>query len=172
MTPDACSHKPHGGLRGQSELMEYMLMVVFLVAAIIGLILFLTWWSGTQLQAEGFKDRQDRVTSIAKSMMAEPMLVNTQSVFDDAKLTALISVSPCVKLQDMYGEKWYAKIKSLDMSPDRACTWSDYPVCNAWSICSPPAEKRTMLVQKFPVNVYRKLSDRVSLGILEVGVYS
>ena len=161
-----------GVRKGQSEIMEYMLMVVFIVAAIIGIILFLTWWSGQQMEVESFKNKQDRVTSIAKSMMVESMLVDSQSIFDDAKLTSVNAVSGCDNLQDMYGKSWYAVIRSLDMPGEINCSWGGYPDCNTWRVCNYPSQKKSLLVQKFPVNVYRKLSDRVSFAILEVGVYS
>lgn len=159
--------------KGQSEIMEYILMVVFLVAAIIAIILFLTWWNTQQLQMEGFRNRQDRVVAIAEQMMGDYMLANGDSVFDDAKLTSVNAAGiKCEDLQKIYGTNWYAKIKSLDMEGERKCDWNNYPGCNMWTLCEYGGTPKERLVQKFPVNVYRKVTDRVSLGILEVGVYS
>lgn len=161
------------GLKGQSEMMEYILMVVFLVAAIIAIILFLSWWNIQQLQMEGFKSRQDRVVSIAEYMMNDYMLANGDSVFDDAKLTSVNAAGiKCEDLQKIYGTGWYVKIKSLDMEGEKKCDWSGYPGCNVWTFCNYQERPESRSAYNFPVNVYRKVSDKVALAVLHVEVYS
>ncbi len=157
--------------KGQSEIMEYIVMVVLIVAAIIAIILFLSWWSIMQIEMQGSKNQNDKIVSLGQMIMGDYMLINEQAMLDDAKLTSLVSMSSegCERLQALLGANWYAKIKSLDMEGDIPCTWGNYPDCNSWTICE---YKEPHIAQVFPVNVYRKLSDKAALAVLEVGVYT
>jgi hypothetical protein len=97
------------------------------------------------------------------------MFTNGDSMFDDAKLTAINASITCEDLRKILGTGWYVKIKALDMDGEKPCKWNEYPDCNVWSICDYMADHKANI---FPVNVYRKVSDKVSLGMLEVGVLS
>jgi hypothetical protein len=108
---------------------------------------------------------------IGQHLMADYMFTNGDSMFDDAKLTSINATVTCEDLQGMLGKNWYVKITALDMGGEKACRWNDYPDCNVWSICG-YRSSRESLGQNFPVNVYRKSSDKVALGILYVEVYS
>lgn len=154
--------------KAQSEIMEYILMVVFIVAAIIAIIIFLTWWNVQQFQMDAFRNRQDRIVGIGQYMMGDYMFTNGDSMFDDAKLTAINATMTCEDLQKILGTSWYAKITALDMAGEKPCRWNDYPDCNVWSICN---YRENHIANKFPVNVYRKVSDKVAMAVLEVGVY-
>jgi hypothetical protein len=158
--------------KGQSEIMEYILMVVFIVAAILAIIFFLTWWNVQQFQMDAFKNRQDRVVGIGQYMMGDYMFTNGDSVFDDAKLTAINASMSCDDLQKILGTNWYVKIKALDMGGEKPCKWNDYPDCNVWSMCGYMENAKELFGQNFPVTVYRKVSDKTALAVLYVGVYS
>jgi hypothetical protein len=164
------------GRKGQSEIMEYMLMVVFIVASVIGIILFLTWWNVTQLDMKKTDNLDDKAEGLTQQLKADFMLTNTDSVFDDAKLTSLIPAGvKCADLEKEFGSNWYAKIIALDMDKETPCTWDNYPDCNTWSLCIKKARGDVSTVwakQPFPVNVYRRASDRIAMGVLYVEVYS
>jgi hypothetical protein len=151
--------------------MEYVLMVVFIVAAIMAIIFFLYWWNIQQFQMDAFKNKQDRISGIAQYMMGDYMFANGDSIFDDAKLTAINASVSCEDLQKILGTGWYVKITALDMDSEVPCKWNDYPGCNVWSMCS-RKDSPEMLGQIFPVNVYRKVTDKTAMGILYVEVYS
>jgi len=159
--------------KGQSEIMEYILMIVFIVAAIIGFMLFLTWWNITQIQAQGFKDREDRVVALAQNMMNDYMFANGDSVFDDAKLTSVAAAGiGCDELSLIYGVDWYVNITALDMPMERKCDWNGYPNCNYWSFCTYQEHPESRSAYNFPVNVYRKATNRMSLAVMHVEVYT
>jgi len=160
------------GRKGQSEIMEYILMVVFIVAAIIAIILFLTWWNIQQFQMDAFKNKQDRIVGVGQYLMGDYIFTNGDSVFDDAKLTAINASMTCEELQAIIGQNVYVRIEAFDMPGDKPCRWNDYPDCNVWSICSQKQNAKDVLGQNFPVNVYRKVSDKTALGMLYVEVYS
>lgn len=155
-------------LKAQYEIMEYIFMTVFLIVVIIGLMLFLFWWNFSQFKIEEIKNKDNRIISIARYIMVDPVFVNEDSIFDDAKLTAINMTIKCKELEDILGDGWYLKIKSLDLEGEKYCNWLRYPDCNFWVICK---ENKDHISQKFPVNIYRKISDKISIGILEVGVY-
>jgi len=156
-----------GRRKAQAELLEYLLLVVFIVASIIGIILFISWWNAQQLNIQGFQNQEDRMLGIAQHIMTDQAFANGDSMLDDAKLTSIIALHACQELEGIFGVGWYAKVKSLDMEGEIPCSWSAYPECNSWTICD---YKEKHIGQKFPVNVYRKVSDKVALGVLEVGV--
>jgi nitrogen fixation-related uncharacterized protein len=165
--PGACASR-----KGQSEIMEYILVVVFIVAAIMAIIFFLAWWNVQQFQMDQFKNQQDRIVGIGQYMMADYMFTNGDSMFDDAKLTSINASVTCEELQRILGSNWYVKITALDMEGERPCRWNDYPDCNVWSMCGYLSNAKSSLGQNFPINVYRKSSDKVALAILHVEVYS
>ena len=160
-------------MKGQSEIMEYILMIVFIVAAIIGMMLFLSWWNITQIQAQGFKEREDRVVTLAQNMMNDYMFVNGDSVFDDGKLTSVNAAGVgCDSLKEIYGEDWFVNITALDMPVEKKCDWSGYPDCNYWSFCVYQEHPESRAVYNFPVNVYRKATNRMAMGVMHVEVYT
>jgi len=164
--------RAHNGRKGQSEIMEYVLMIVFIVAAIMAIIFFLTWWNLEQFKADAFKNKQDRIAGIAQYMMGDYMFTNGESIFDDAKLTAINATITCEDLQKILGTGWYVKIKALDMEGEAPCKWNAYPGCNVWSMCGQRQDVTDRLGQNFPVNVYRKVTDKTALGIMYVEVYT
>jgi len=163
---------PTGSKKAQSEIMEYVLMVVFIVAAIMAIIFFLTWWNVQQFQMDAFKNKQDRIAGIAQYMMGDYMFSNGDAIFDDAKLTAINASMNCEDLQKIFGTGWYVRITALDMDGEVPCKWNDYPGCNVWSMCGQKPDAPDMLGQIFPVNVYRKVTDKTAMGILYVEVYT
>ena len=168
-------HNPRAR-KGQSEIMEYMLMVVFIVASVIGIILFLTWWNVAQLDMKKGDILDARAEGLTQLLKEDSMLTAGPSVFDDAKLTSLgLSGVKCEDLEKEFGTNWYAKIAALDVEGEIPCTWDNYPECNEWSLCSKKEignVKTVLAKQPFPVNVYRKSSDSVAMGALYVEVYA
>ena len=158
--------------KGQSEIMEHMLMVVFIVAAILALILFLTWWNVQQLKMEATRNTQDRILELAQHITGDYLFANENYMLDDAKLTSINAILGCEKLEELFGTNWYARVRTLDMEDEVTCNWNNYPDCSSWTICSYKERREGVKFpnQKFPVNVYRKVSDKVALAVLEVGV--
>lgn len=163
---------PGAGRKGQSEIMEYVLMVVFIVAAVIVIMFFLMWWNVQQFQVDALKNKQDRVIGIGQYMMGNYMFTNGDSMFDDAKLTAINATLTCQELQKILGTNWYVKITALDMEGEKPCRWNDYPDCNVWGMCGYREGAHNVFAKNFPVNVYRKLTDKTALAVMYVGVYS
>lgn len=172
-------------MMGQSQMLEYVLLMVFVVAVIFSIMIFLTWWQITQLSVEKTNQQQERVLSFIKSFIESPYMTKENSIFDDGKLTALAMIpDSCEKLRGVYGDDWHAEIMLMDGKPLRECGQMTYPdgsqSCNYWSIC-PKQTAKGKITQIVPVNVYRRIGyvlnvtnhvlPRTYLGTLNVTMY-
>jgi len=164
-------------MSGQASILEYALMTFFVLVVIIGLIIFLSYWQITQLGIEETKTRTDRVLFLTKHFLNSQQFVKRDSMFDDGKLTALVSLpNACEELQKVFGLDWFAEIRVLDGSATKECTWTNYPDCNSWSFC---VESKRNISYVVPTNIYRRIGyilttgilGRTDTGTLEVGVY-
>jgi len=169
------------GMKGQSQMLEYVLLMVFVVAVILMLMLFLTWWQLSQLKVEESKGQQGKALSMLNLMLDSPYLAKENSMLDDGKLTVLSSIiDGCDELKKVYGEGWHAEVMLLDGKPRSKCTQASYPECNYWSIC-PEQQSEGRISRVIPVNVYRNIGfvlnvtnealPRVYLATLNVTVY-
>jgi|GEM_PF-771928 len=176
--------------KGQAQMLEYLLMMVFIVAVVLGLILFLTWWQISQLSVEKTKNQQDRALSLIKEFLDSPYMTKENSMFDDGKLTALAMMDneidrSCQRLRAVYGDDWYAEIRLNDGKPLTKCTQMKYPDgendCNHWTLCEEREDVKARVAHTIPVNVYRNIGfvldvtnavlPRTYIGTLSVTVY-
>jgi hypothetical protein len=156
--------------KAQIGIMEYVLLTFFILVIIVAVILFFTGWQLFQMDLEKSKEAGDKTLSLTKQFLNTPYMVKENSVFDDGKLTALVSLSDvCKDLEAVFGFDWFLEITIFDNNSRIECVWGNYPDCNFWSLCK---KNRTHISYVVPVNVYRKTSERMDLGVLKVGVYS
>lgn len=156
--------------KGQVSIMEYILLTFFILMVILALIFFLSWWQLTQLGMEEHKLKMEKVFLAASHVTNSPYFVKENAIFDDAKLTAAKSLGPsiCKDFEKFLGFDWFIKIKSFEGDGDVPCTWMNYPDCNSWEFCTKNQKNTSRIL---PVNIYRKVSEKNAVGILEVGVY-
>lgn len=168
------------GMKGQSSIMEYLLMSFFTLMVIIVLIFFLMWFQFNQYSMEQQKINLEKSDVLINRLVSSPLFVKENSVFDDARLMAIGSLGTglCHDLERLFGSNWFLEIDILNPRPGCGgeCTASSYPCCGYWEICPPPytdAELEGMEMNRrvLPVNVYRKAEDRTDLAVLRVGVY-
>jgi len=142
-------------LKAQHEIMEYVILTLFIVIIIIGFVFFLSGWNITQLQLDKEKARQDRALFIMKYFLSSPLFTKENSVFDDTKLDAFRSLpNECTELGKIIGENWFAEIETFNGAK--------------WEMCTQNKNYSAYIV---PANVYRKFTDKAELGTLKVGVY-
>ena len=169
-------------LFGQSQMLEYVLLMVFVIAVILALMIFLTWWQISQLGVEKGKNQQDRALSLLKLFSDSPYMAKENSMLDDGKLTVLAAMLPdaCERLQKVYGNDWHAEIRLFDGNPLVQCSQATYPDCNYWRLC-PEQQAKAKVARIIPVNIYRNIGftldvtnavlPRTYLGTLNVTVY-
>lgn len=155
--------------KSQSELMEYVFLTFFVVVLIFGIIFFLTYWQTSQYKIEISKEEKNKVLSIGEHFMYFPFLTKEKFMFDDSKLTGVLVALKCKDLERFFGTNWYVSIKIFDGKEKKLCTWSNYPDCNYWEFCK--KENKPAKAYNFPVNIYRKIENRVDMGVMRVGVY-
>lgn len=167
--------------KAQANVLEYIFLTFFVIVVIVGLIFFLTGWSTMQLSLDKEKLQWDTALFLSKNFQNLPALTHDRSMFDDSKLTALVSFGQqdaCKYLDDIMGSNWFAEITSFDGNTELTdCTYANYPDCNHWVLCKQEGRKTTAFVM--PINVYRKFGleasnrtfSKVELGTLELGVY-
>ena len=164
------------GAKGQSSIMEYLLMSFFMLLVIVVLIFFLGWWQFTQFHMEGQKSEFQRADSLVNRLISSPVLVRENSVFDDSSLTALKSLGTagCREMDRLFGRGWSMEIEIIDPDPGCSgeCDELSYPCCGYWSICPPESEPESMMIRVLPVNVYRRPDGRTDLAVLRAGAYS
>ena len=88
-------------------------------------------------------------------------------MFEDSKLTSIT----CKDLQEIYGTGWFAELEALDYmnlgEENPICDDQNYPLCGKWVYCDRSDEA---IIFELPVNIYRKRSDEVDIGLLKVGL--
>jgi hypothetical protein len=158
---------------GQVSIMEYILLTFFILVIILALLLFLSWWQLSQIGMQEHNIQMDKVFFTARYVSSSPYFVKENSVFDDAKLTAIQSLgsSVCKDFERVLGYNWFIKVKIFEGDTDIPCTWNNYPDCNIWEICTRVTDNEKTTSRILPVNVYRKISEENGVGIMEAGVY-
>lgn len=162
-------------LTGQMGIMEYMMMTLFVMVIIVMLVFFFSGWQISQVQVQESKAKSERVLSAMKNVLYSPLLAREDSMFDDAKLSAL--QSRCGKLQDFFGADLFIEVTVFQGQGEIPCDPYRYDInCNYWSICKRDAPHSALVM---PVNVYRNMGNvlssgmlgRTDLGVLKVGIY-
>ena len=104
------------GHKGQSSIMEYMLMAFFMLFVIVVIIFFLGWWQFSQLGAEqeSLKIRESDV--LMNRLINSPLFVIENSVFDDSRLMSMQSLGTdlCDDLSPIFGDRWFLELESLN----------------------------------------------------------
>lgn len=185
-----CAKHKSRQFKGQGQMLEYVLLMVFIVGVVLALIFFLTWWQLSQLSIEKSETQQDRLLSLVKQFLDSPYLTKEGSMLDDGKLTALVMMDnnidrSCERLQDIYGDDWYAEIRLKDGLPLKKCDQMSFPdgnnYCNYWTLCKPLTGSKARISHVIPINVYRNIGyvlnvtkavlPRTYMGALNVTLY-
>ncbi|MBN1896304.1 MAG: hypothetical protein JW789_01070 [Candidatus Aenigmarchaeota archaeon] len=183
-------------MNGQIQIMEYMmliLMIMFITLFALVLIFgfqFITLGTSYSTELEG-KSMFMLQKMLSTNLLTSPAFQKV-SVFEDAKLT----VMTCDDIRDIFGEDVYVEISAFHDIPSceglggyelyecestvedvldsekTVCTSSNYPECSMWKYEENDGCKKLprMVYRSVPVNIYRKFSSTVSMGVLTIGV--
>jgi len=166
--------------KGQSNIIEYIFMTLFVIIMIVVLIIFMSWFQFSQIEMRGGSLRTEKAEFLMGYITASPYMVIENSMFDDSKLTALLYMDDyCDRLDDIFGTSWSLSIELLT-SEDGCyanCTLDNYPCCGSWTLCDKRREYagRNDIVERIypiPVNVFRKMNEMVHLADMRVTVYA
>ena len=182
-------------MRGQSEIMEYMIFVLLTMFIIIFVIFMIFGFQIIDLGGERTAAIEEKSLFVLETLLSSQTLgvqhYQKGSVLDDAVLT----VMSCEDIVDMFGERVYLEIRTFIDKPNCdepgmtglqrsrcrsertaitakenvECDTNSYPDCYVWrySGCEKTDE---MVYRSVPVNVLRKMNSTVALGVMTVGI--
>ncbi len=162
-------------MKGQMGMMEYMIMTVFIMVVIVILVFFFSGWQISQVQMQASKTRSEALLSGMKNVLYSPLFSRDDSMFDDAKLSAL--QVKCDKVKEVLGADVFIEVKVLGREAEIPCDPYRYDInCNYWSICKRDGTHSSLVM---PVNVFRNMGNvlpsgvlgRTDLATVKVGVY-
>ena len=173
-------------MRGQSEMLEHLLLILFIVVLLVFLLLGLAGWQASQARLEQSRQHSQRGLALAQLLFSAPY--SQDGAFSDSQLTALASDPAfCTQLTDRFGPA-FAEFQLLGSDVRTLCTLQNYPDCNTWQVCAAPALESPaaggrqaasgVTAYTIPVTITRDLAriDRAAvypqnaLGTLKVGV--
>ncbi len=161
-------------MKGQAHLMEYVLLSFFVLLVIVMFTFLLTGWQMSTIGSERERVKYSKAEFLFRAFTNSPYInKNTYkegSMFEDSKLTAIT----CEELQQLYGTGWYAEVDWIEPVDtylefkDVACTLDTYPECGKWSYCKTEGDAR---IYELPINIHRKTTGKIGMGMLRVGLY-
>ncbi len=153
-------------MRGQAQLMEYVLLGFFLILIIVLITFFRPRWQISTTRSEQRRLIHAKAEFLLRAFTNSPYInKNTYkegSMLEDSKLTSIT----CEDLEKLYGTGWFAEVESLEF--DNECNDMDYPLCGKWSYCKKDGNAE---IFEIPVNIYRKTTSEIDIGFLRVGLY-
>jgi len=178
---------------GQTEVMEYTVLI-FMIMFIIFFVLIMVF--GMQFISTGIEKSETMEKQslfVLQNMLASKALGSSQqqkqSVFEDVKLT----VATCEDIEELYGRGIWVNITMYRELPDCdglaypefgecedektaieemnavECDETTYPECGYWTFCD---REDRMVYRSVPVNIYRKMDNRLGIGVLTIGIRS
>lgn len=158
---------------GQTEMLEHVLMLFFIVILLIGLLIGLAAWQASQARLEQARQQNQRALAIATALFAD---YSRDSTFNDAFLTALATDQTCSQLTDRFGP-FFAEFQLLP-ADGTLCIPALYPDCDTWQLCAPPTDAQQSTAYLLPITIDRSLAQvsrtsaipQTALATLRIGV--
>jgi len=161
--------------KGQSNILEYIFMTMFIIIMILVLIIFMSWFQYSQIGMKSGSLQIEKAEFLMEYMTSSPYLVTKNSMFDDSKLTSLLYMDDyCDSLDTVFGSDWSLNIELLT-SEDGCydnCTLNNYPCCGSWTLCDNRRECNKTRTYVIPANVFRKMNEKTHLAVMRVSVYA
>ncbi len=162
------------GLKAQFGIMEYILLSVFLIAILLIGIFLLSGFEQVKSRGETTKEFTTKQL-LSMNIITHSSLFAKEEYLDDTKLETLAETESCSDLQKLTGQQACIEVEALLPSAreERECGLGTYPNCNKWILCKDVcASKGGFRILTLPVNIHRKIQDRVDLGVLTYKVPS
>lgn len=158
--------KRPGIMSGQLDMMEYLIMALFMLVVVTAIVFFLFGWEfGASRRAE--LDRANLQSLFMINIFTHSgFFTKSDSMLDDSKLM----VAKCEDMEAIFGRKLCINITSALFvgEEETTCTLSNYPNCNQWVICPDLCSRKDLTGYDVPVNIYRRVDGKTGLGILDL----
>ena len=161
------------GLKGQFGIMEYILLSVFLIAILVIGIFMLSGFENLKGRGETTKELVNKQL-ISLSILSHSDIFAEANRLDDSKLQASIDEEGCRGLEKLIGQQACLEVEALlpSAKEDNECNPASYPDCNKWTICKEICAAKGFKIYTMPVNIHRKIQNRVDLGVITLKVPS
>lgn len=167
--------------KGQFGMMEHLLLSVIILMIIVASMFFFFSFESTKKQGEAFKDDIHKIILDSILLSKSPMLTKNSLMFDDSKLagfTGAYQKDGCEQVKKLIGEACVTIDKILIAEDKNDCDPANFAQtgrdeCNSWTLCRETCLRLQTTKNKalsIPVNIYRKISDRMDLGVLTVRI--
>ena len=170
-------------LKGQFGMMEHLLMAVILLMVIVAAMFFFFGFQSTKSKGAAFKDDISKILLTTNLLSKSPFLVKEDGIFDDSKLvgfTGAYARQGCEEVSNITGPACITVERVLAAGDKNECDPVNFQergknACNVWTICNEVClqlQNKQSRGLSIPVNIFRKLENRVDLGVLTVKVPS
>ena len=169
--------------KGQFGMMEHLLMAVVLLMVIVAALFFFFGFQSTRSKGVDLRESMGKALLTTNLLSKADMLTREDGVFDDSKLAVFLDKDGCEEIKRIAGR---ACLKIETVRPEIGdeeileCEYNNlnYDVseeeqCYKWTICGDVCtELKGKKSRGFsiPVNIFRKIENKVELGVLTVMV--
>lgn len=130
--------------KGQYSIMEYLFMTIFILIIIIIFLFVVFTFQLSQMQFEQASSTEARLSSATTRILNSPYFVKDDSLFDDAKLQALLELQKnppadfdlCDHLHDIMGFNFFINITDLNLTKEFPKSWNIDPANITKKSCS------------------------------------
>ena len=169
--------------KGQFGMMEHLLMSVIILMVVVAALFFFFGFQTTKTRGEAFKEDINKILLTANLLSKSAVLTKEDLVFDDSKLVSFTGGNEkegCEEIKKITGPACVTIEKVLVSGEKNDCEPVNFAEtgkneCNSWTLCNEICFQLQTKQSKglsIPVNVFRKLGNRVDLGVLTVKIPS
>ncbi|HLD56874.1 MAG TPA: hypothetical protein VJA47_01115 [archaeon] len=162
-------------LKGQFGIMEYILLSVFLIAILVIGMLMLSGFENLKAKGQTTKEIASRQLLSLGIFSHSNLFTKAENQLDDSKLQASIEEDGCDALEKLIGQQACLEVEALlpSVREENECNPATYPECNKWTVCKEVCTTKTgFRIYTMPVNIFRKIQNRIDLGVITLKVPS
>lgn len=161
-------------IKGQAGMIEYLLMTVFTMVIILVMVFFLFGFEAGRTADSESMDSKNRVLLAVNTLTQSDIINKEDLMFDDSKLAGFLDQAGCEELTKTMSQEACINIELIKIASEepKDCAGNYGGECNRWTLCKDVCAKLKSGGRQrglsLPVNVYRKLDNKVELAVVKV----
>ncbi len=166
------------GLKAQFGIMEHLLMAVLILMIVVAALFFLIGFQSARSKGTELREDVNRIITASNIIAKSSILTKGDFVFDDSKLAGFSGAyqkEGCEQVKRLIGEACITIDKTLLTGEKNECDPVNFAErgteCNSWTICGEVClqlESKSSRGISLPINIFRKLENRMDLGLMVV----
>ena len=156
-------------------------MAVILLMVIVAALFFFFGFQSTKTKGAAFKEDINRILLTTNLLSKSSTLTKEDLVFDDSKLVSFSGAydkEGCEEIKKITGPACITLEKVLVGEDKSDCDPVNFAetgknACNSWTICRETClqiQNQQSKGLSIPVNIFRKIENKIDLGVLTVRV--